>query len=189
MKKPVLLLSIILLAILSFFVYNKIVNNLPSFDQENQNNNDYIDWSTENEVNNDREDISLPNDEIFEEYERLFRVDQQGEVVVGVTYLNPVENDDDYLNFEIAMDTHSVNLDLYDLSTMIKLNVGNQLVIKENINWEVLSGGGHHVYGIVRVSKSSLQELDYKNIEFIEMEIMDLDNIKSRKFRWDMKDF
>lgn len=89
---------------------------------------------TEESVNTDGaskdiQDTGKPDD-------NLLRVDSQGNVEIGVTFINPKEVDSDYMIFETQFSSHSVNLDDYDLSktALFKTSEGNE--VKEEIVWE-----------------------------------------------------
>ncbi len=73
----------------------------------------------------------------------LEREDAQGNVVVIVTPLNlsqPAET----LNFDVVMDTHSVDLKM-DLTALAELTTDNGLSVKP-VQWDAPMGG-HHVSG------------------------------------------
>jgi len=72
------------------------------------------------------------------------QVDEQGAVTVGVTPLN-LSDHDETLDFEIAMNTHSVDLGM-DLSTLATLQTDTGLVVPA-LSWETSASGGHHVSG------------------------------------------
>lgn len=116
--------------------------------------------------------------------EQLKRQDTQGEVAVTVTFLNPTHQDKDYLNFEIYLNTHSVELDKYNLEELTTLSIGNNIKIREGIEWETI-GGGHHISGTLKVPKEYKGEkINYTEAEFIELEVMDLADASSRRFKW-----
>ncbi|HCX64660.1 MAG TPA: hypothetical protein DHN33_05570 [Eubacteriaceae bacterium] len=109
----------------------------------------------------------------------------QSSVTVGVAFKNPEEKDEDYFNFEVALNTHSVDLDGYDLSKMTSLNVGDEIEITKDIQWTMVEGGGHHVSGTIKVPRQyEGEKIDYKDKEYIRLEIMKLDGINSRVFEW-----
>lgn len=75
----------------------------------------------------------------------LARTDEQGEVVVIVTPINlgqPAET----LDFEVALDTHSIDLSM-DLAKLAELSTDKGVVVKP-IKWDAPMGG-HHVAGIL----------------------------------------
>lgn len=118
--------------------------------------------------------------------EQLFRVDTQGDVALGITFLNPQEEDEDYLNFEIMLDTHSMDLDEYNLGEISTLFIGDEIKITEGIKWEVDTGSGHHILGYLQVPRKYKGEaIDYLEANFVELEIKELAGIASRKFKWE----
>jgi hypothetical protein len=70
-------------------------------------------------------------------------VDDQGEVTVSVTPLN-LDADEGTLNFDVAMDTHSVDLTM-DLAELAILTTDNGRSL-EAVSWDAVPGG-HHVPG------------------------------------------
>jgi hypothetical protein len=71
--------------------------------------------------------------------------DEQGQVVVTVTPLN-LNNPNTTLNFEVVLDTHSVDLSM-DLAPLAMLSSDNGLTVQA-ANWDA-PRGGHHVSGIL----------------------------------------
>lgn len=106
---------------------------------------------------------------------RLTQTDSGGGVTVKVTYLNPQGTED--ARFDIALDTHSVNLDAYDLKAVSVLRdaAGNtyQPIRIEN------KGSGHHRQVIVVFPKPSGE---VRNLELV---IKDIAGVKERIFQWD----
>ncbi len=70
---------------------------------------------------------------------------EQGAVTVIVTPLN-LNNPAETLEFEVAMDTHSVELDM-DLAKLATLAADNGLSVNAT-TWDA-PGGGHHVSGVL----------------------------------------
>lgn len=73
-------------------------------------------------------------------------VDEQGAVSVAVTPLNLETTDTETVTFEVAMDTHSVDLSM-DLATLATLTTenGDEVIATD---WDA-EMGGHHVSGIL----------------------------------------
>jgi hypothetical protein len=99
-----------------------------------------------------------------------------GGVTVKVTYLNPKGSDG--ARFQIALDTHSVNLDSYDLKTISVLrdDAGNthSPTAVEN------KGSGHHRETTVSFAKVA------SGTKRVELVIKDFAGVKERVFRWDL---
>jgi hypothetical protein len=72
-------------------------------------------------------------------------VDEQGEVSVAVTPLN-LSAPADSLEFEVALDTHSVDLTL-DLVTLATLTTDSGRTVEPTL-WDAPQGG-HHVSGVL----------------------------------------
>ncbi len=73
----------------------------------------------------------------------MLRTDTQGMVSVDVTPIN-LTDPGDSLDFEVSLNTHSVNLNM-DVASLASLNTDNGNTVK-GIAWDGGSGG-HHVSG------------------------------------------
>ena len=97
-----------------------------------------------------------------------------GGVTAKVTYLNPRSSDDP--QFQVMLDTHSVNLNAYDLKsiTVLRDDTGKNYVPTAAEN----KGSGHHREVILVFPKFSSEA---KRLELV---IMDVAGVKERSFRW-----
>jgi len=100
-----------------------------------------------------------------------------GGVTVKVTYLNPKGSDG--ARFQVALDTHSVNLDSYDLNTISVLrdDAGNTYSPTAVEN----KGSGHHRETTVSFAKVA------GGTKRVELVIKDIAGAKERIFRWDLE--
>jgi hypothetical protein len=98
-------------------------------------------------------------------------------VSVAVTPLNLATNGNT-LDFEVAFNTHSVDLD-FDPSTIsiIRDDEGREYPA---IAWEGSGPGGHHRRGVLRFKIPDL------NTDFIEIVIHDVAGVPERIFHWDL---
>lgn len=121
--------------------------------------------------------------------EELTRTNEEGAVEIDVTFLNPIENDQEFWIFRVAMNTHSVNLDKYNLSELITFTLdGNNQVQNELIVEK--KGVGHHIMHYIKVPKEiNGQQVIKENINFISIEIKEVDNVALRTFEWDITQF
>lgn len=87
--------------------------------------------------------VEVPRDPLPED---LLRSDSQGAVVVEVMPDDLSSREDGTLSFEIAMNTHSVDLSM-DLAGLSTLQADNGVTV-EALDWS--GGSGHHVRGILR---------------------------------------
>ena len=105
----------------------------------------------------------------------LTRTHSGGGVTVKVTYLNPQGTED--ARFEITLDTHSVDLDSYDLKALSSLRHGaGRAYQPSNVENK---GSGHHrqvVLGFPKPAPGSSR---------IELVIKDIADVKERSFVWD----
>jgi hypothetical protein len=105
------------------------------------------------------------------------RTDSGGGVTIKVTYLGSKITDD--LRFQVVLDTHSVNLDSYDLKTVSVLrdDAGNTYSPTAVEN----KGSGHHRETTVSFAKVA------SGTKRVELVIKDVAGIKERIFRWDLE--
>lgn len=96
-----------------------------------------------------------------------------GGVTVKATYLAKTEHE---ARFSVAMDTHSVNLDVYDLkaNSMLRDNTG---LAMQPTGIET-KGSGHHRESILTFPRPSLRST------WTELVIKDIAGVKERRFRW-----
>jgi hypothetical protein len=96
-----------------------------------------------------------------------------GGVTVKVTYLAQTEHES---RFSVALDTHSVNLDVYDLKANSILRDDTGMVLQptglEN------KGSGHHRQIILTFPRPSMDR------KWLELVIKDIAGQKERTFRW-----
>lgn len=100
-----------------------------------------------------------------------------GGVTAKVTYLNPKSADDP--TFQVVLDTHSVNLDAYDLksSAVLRDNLGKTYVPISVEN----KGSGHHREATISFSKLSPEA------KRVEMVMKDIGGVKERTFTWNLE--
>lgn len=102
----------------------------------------------------------------------------RGGVTAKVSFLNPKSGED--LRFAVVLDTHSVNLDTYDLKvvSVLRDDMGKGYLPKDAEN----KTGGHRREVILIFPKVSPQA---KRLELV---IKDLAGVKERTFRWTLID-
>lgn len=99
-----------------------------------------------------------------------------GGVTVKATYVNPKSTDEP--RFVVVVDTHSVNLDAYDLKSIA--------VLRDDTGKTYLAtgveskGGGHHREATLSFPKVSPES---KRLELV---IKDVGGVRERSFRWDV---
>lgn len=78
-----------------------------------------------------------------------------GNIEIGVFFRNPLLENTDDLVFDIAFNTHSVDLSKYkDLSNFLELRIVEGIVIKDGIDWEVAQADNHHISGTLRIKNN-----------------------------------
>ena len=112
----------------------------------------------------------------------LVRVDEQGMVAVQVTPLN-LDPAAESLDFEIAMNTHSVDLSM-DLSTLSTLTTDTGLSVQPN-KWDAPSGG-HHVSGMLSFPSTQDGKAILEGAGKLTLIILNVD-APSRVFEWELK--
>ncbi|HIH43766.1 MAG TPA: hypothetical protein HA257_01370 [Candidatus Methanoperedenaceae archaeon] len=99
------------------------------------------------------------------------RENLEGGVRITITPINVT----DILTLEVSLNTHSVDLDRYNLTELAYLKDGSGNVYKP-LSWES-DGGGHHISGILKFSS-----LNYT--QGFEIVIENIAGIKERNFTW-----
>ncbi|MBI2954876.1 MAG: hypothetical protein HYY30_11220 [Chloroflexi bacterium] len=111
---------------------------------------------------------------------------QAGNVTIEVTWeANQAAKDS--LRFAVVMDTHSVDLDKYDMAklTTLRTDKGRQVVPTA---WDGPPGGGHHRTGaIVFPAAEGGKSLIETDTKYVEVTIRDVANIKERVLRWNLE--
>jgi len=112
----------------------------------------------------------------------LIRVDEQGAVVFELTPLN-LGTPADMLEFDVAMNTHSVDLSM-DLASLSTLSTDTNVTVQAR-KWDAIPGG-HHVSGkllfpIMKDGKSILDGASKFTLTIINVDAA------SRVFEWELK--
>lgn len=125
-------------------------------------------------------DASAPQDSLS-----VMQVDAQGAVAIGVSLVNLDNHPKDHLEFDVLMDTHSVDLEQYDLAQMSQLFLDGILYPVETMEWRITEGEGHHLRGRLIVIGTSLDSAVLEVADVLELKITELDDISTRVFRWE----
>ena len=106
----------------------------------------------------------------------LTRTHSGGGVTVKVTYVNPHSPGD--VRFQVTLDTHSVDLDEYDLKdlSLLRDETGKTYQSPRVDN----KGSGHHRQITVIFPKVSPET------RWLELVIKDIAGVKERSLRWDL---
>ncbi|MBI1794178.1 MAG: hypothetical protein HYR70_08290 [Chloroflexi bacterium] len=110
------------------------------------------------------------------------RSDQQGAVTVKVTPLN-LDSATDTLDFEVVMDTHSVDLSM-DLATLATLTTDTGAAIQAT-KWDA-PRGGHHVEGKLIFPAAKDGKSILEGAGKLTLTIVNVD-APSRVFEWQLK--
>lgn len=110
----------------------------------------------------------------------LTQVSEGGQVSVEVTWLGPAAGP----VFEVAMNTHSVDLDGYDLAKLAVLRTDKGQEVRPS-RWDA-PAGGHHRRGTLAFPDKAPDggPLIGPNTAWIELVIRDVAGVPERVFRW-----
>ncbi len=121
----------------------------------------------------------LPN---IEDNEELVRIDEQGAVVVEVTPLN-LSTAADTLEFNVSMNTHSVDLSM-DLAMIATLTTDTGVSVQAS-TWDAPQGG-HHVEGKLVFPAMSDGKSIIQGVSRLTLTLVGVD-AASRVFEWQLK--
>ena len=111
---------------------------------------------------------------------------QAGNVTIDVTW-EVDQPSSDSLRFTVEMNTHSVDLDKYDLSKLSTLRTDEGREVTA-IAWDGPSGGGHHRSGVLvfPATEGGKPLIDAKT-RSVELTIRDVAGVKERVLRWKLQ--
>jgi hypothetical protein len=112
----------------------------------------------------------------------LSRIDEQGAVVFEVTPLN-LGRPSDTLEFDVAMNTHSVDLSM-DLAAMSTLSTDNGITVQAS-KWDAVPGG-HHVEGKLIFPSAQDGTFILDGASKLTLTIVDVD-APARVFEWELQ--
>lgn len=116
----------------------------------------------------------------------LARTNSGGSVDIRVTYLNPLGSvADGELAFEVRMNSHSVDLDVYKVEELavLKDDRGNEF---KPLGWFDPGGGGHHRFGILKFSDATKTGSLVKDAKGITLTISGVSDVDKRVFKWEL---
>ena len=112
----------------------------------------------------------------------LARTDEQGAVVFQVTPLD-LSNPTDTLDFDVAMNTHSIDLSM-DLATLSTLSTDTGVTVQAT-KWGA-PGGGHHVDGKLIFPAAQNGKSILEGASKLTLTIVKVD-AASRVFEWELR--
>jgi len=172
MKK--IMLGVLIIILISFLVFNLL--------DKKDEKADILDIDTNVE---EKKEIVEGTDKPIEERDFL-RTDSKGPVEVSVAFNNIIEANDKELVFEIYLNTHSVDLENIEFENLSIFRTNNGVEIDNGFSWEVSGGSGHHISGLLKVSNNiNGNKILDENTEYIELELIDIGGVESKKFKWD----
>ena len=120
--------------------------------------------------------------------EKITRSHSAGAVTIDVTWLKPANvSTIETFAFEVRMNTHSVDLEQYDMGRLSRLETNGGLSIEPS-GWFNPGGGGHHRYGVLKFSatRPDGSPVTRPETRFIEVVIQEVGGVPERRFRWDL---
>lgn len=114
-------------------------------------------------------------------FESLARLDEQGAVIVSVEPTN-LDNPSETLDFQIGMNTHSVELDM-DLSQLATLTTDTGKTLQPS-GWEG-GRGGHHVTGVLSFPVD-VESPPLEGVSTLTLTIREVD-VPERVFTWQLE--
>lgn len=114
--------------------------------------------------------------------ESAIRSDQQGAITVEVTSLN-LDSATDTLDFDVVMDTHSVDLSM-DLASLATLTTDTGITVQATL-WDAPLGG-HHVAGKLIFPATQDGKSILEGAATLTLTLVNVD-VPSRSFEWDLK--
>ncbi len=112
----------------------------------------------------------------------LTRIDEQGAVVFEVTPLN-LGTPADTLEFDVAMNTHSIDLGM-DLASLSTLSTDTDITLQAT-KWDAIPGG-HHVSGKLIFPAMKNGKSILEGVSKLTLTIINVD-ATSRVFEWELK--
>jgi hypothetical protein len=119
---------------------------------------------------------------------KVTRSHSGGAITIDVSWLRPDDvSAAEKLTFEVRMNTHSVDLEQYDMADLSRLEVSGSPSI-EALGWFNPGGGGHHRYGVLNFSakRPDGSPVIQDETRFIEVVIQGVGGVPERRFRWDL---
>ncbi|MEQ6359635.1 hypothetical protein V7D15_07985 [Thermoanaerobacter thermohydrosulfuricus] len=114
----------------------------------------------------------------------LLITNDEGDISIGVSYMNPIQDDKDNLVFQVFLDNHQVDLSQLDLSGKVLFTNSEGLKV-DNVKWSI-EGSGHHVVAFIKIPKKiNGKNLITPNTKYIQLELRDIGGVKSRVYKWD----
>ena len=126
-------------------------------------------------------DAAAPSDQGRSPSQELARSDTQGAVEVIVSPSSWTRDAEGTLEFEVSMETHSVELSM-DLAQLATLETDTGLTLQA-LDWS--GGGGHHVTGVLRFRSATPEGRPLlQDATLLILTLRDVD-APSRLFQWD----
>ena len=127
-------------------------------------------------------------EEMVEKFLRTSGTSEPGNVEIQVIFLNPLQKlNNDYLIFQIALNSHYVNLLNYDITKNAVIKDSSGRIITEGFTWEQINNNkGHHLMGVLMVPDLTSEiSLTKNDLEWIKLVIKGIPKIENREFQWD----
>lgn len=186
MKKKIIIVSLVIIfAVLGSWLYLYNSSNDDGASRKNDDINS-ADVSDESKLYGDEDNTDTENPSGGISEESLIRFDSQGGIDIAISFNNVLQDNNEFLVFKLMLNNHSVDLDSFKYAEMASLSTSDGIIIDKGFTWELGGGGGHHVYGFLKIPKRfNDKDVINSNTEYIELEIKGLGDVESRTFKWD----
>jgi hypothetical protein len=164
-----LLIAVVMVGAIGFYLTDFIMNGNKA---EDSSIADQVKQSQSNGSDSVRANVTGTESE-------LTKSDSEGAVAIKTTFLTE-KSSSNQLVFEVVMNTHSVDLQQYDLTQLATISFGTDTNNPGTFEWEPSSQDSHHMMGYL-TWKGALDE-NYKKIN---LDLNNIDNISSRLFSWE----
>ncbi|SNS08969.1 hypothetical protein SAMN05446037_10042 [Anaerovirgula multivorans] len=106
-----------------------------------------------------------------------------GNIEIGVFFKNPLIDNNDNLVFDIALNTHSVDLAQYkELNNFIELKTEDDVIIKDELIWKADKEDSHHMSGTLKIKNSYNGNPIYtENTEYLNLVFRNIGSINERE--------
>lgn len=171
-KKIIIVILTLIIAILSGYFFTII--------KKSNNENESITNKTnfKNEV--------LVSKELMNEDVNSFREVSVGAIDIGVDFINPNEDVEDYWVFKISLDTHSADLNIIDLEKAISFMPSDEIIIEKGFEVNK-KGSGHHISRFIELPKIiDGEETLLKESDSFKMIFRNIEGVDKTVIEWDM---
>lgn len=177
MRKKILATLIVVIITLALSYYFIVAKN---------NNYKSIEEVNELVIKSPKDELVVNNKEFVSETSDTYKEVNIGEIDVGVEFINPTNNIEDFWIFEISLNTHSVDLEAIDFEKSISFISGNEFIIKNGFKLKEY-GSGHHISRVLELPKRiNGKDTILKEYDSFKMIFSNIENVEKTEIEWNM---